>query len=141
MNIKIILLFIIISSSTWAQKSFDIKTSYMVTAEGYLIPTEVQFKYNQSSNSLNMIWNDENIHLPLELLFEEYFDNKKFYLYAFSGDPNSPEYRTLPAVSFYFNKKNGKITHIQIEYYDINNNKPAEPLKYVTEFGLNYIKN
>ncbi len=129
----------LLSCQAWAQESFNINAQ-MVSPEGYIIPGEVQFIFNNRSNTLKVLSENHNFHLPLKFQFEKHTEDNKFYLYVFSGDPKSPQYKSLPGISFYFDKKNGKVTYIKLDHYDVINEKPAEPLQFITDFGLEYIQ-
>lgn len=138
-----IIIFFILSCPAWAQESFNIKTSHVIS-DGYYIPKEVQFIYNGTRKTLNVLDEDKDkdFLLPLRFLYEDYSDNKKFYLLAFAGDPKSPQYITaLPSVVIHYDKMNGKITHIEIQYFDVIQKKPHEAAIFVTDYGIDYLEN
>ncbi len=137
---KIIFFFIVLSSPTWAQESFNIKTSQVSTDEG-LTPNEVRFIYNSSSNTLEILDDGKSFHFSLNFHYEGYDSDQEYYSYGFKADPTYSNLGyAIPVIRINYDKKNGKISHIAIGYFDENNKVLVEPVLFVTDYGLEYMK-
>lgn len=62
-------------------------------------------------------------------------------MYAYSGDPESSQYQTIfPAVSFYYDRRDGNLAYIQLEYVNIETNKIfKEADRFFTDNGREYL--
>ncbi len=138
---KIITFFLLLSNSISAQESFNIITSHLVPDNGQLTQGEVQFIYNSSINILEISDDNNDFHLPLKLLDEGYNDNQNLYSYSFEGDPISSQYGyAVPVVRIDYDRENGKIIQIIIGYFNEKKEVLVEPVIFVTDYGIEYIK-
>lgn len=148
---KIYFLILIITSTTFAQKSFDYVTNYKQNQQNNFVSENFSFTYNSKLKEIKFTDKDLNItqNLPVNYFDSSYTSSNEIYVISYYTDieklllKNKKSFNFPSLFSFFFNKKLGKLIKVEVVYNSLDNDENMQNIEketYYTNDGKDFLE-